>query len=411
VAISATARSAAAIVLSLLAGLFAAGCSASPPATAERQCLTDFEPGIDYFPAKASIRHAESFSVSYHNYYKVLTVRSSLTEDDGDKDVMVLLQCGAPPPQLEGPLQGATLIEIPARTIGANEDLSLNRARVLGFAEDVIAMGSEGVYAPELRARWESGAAMTIGESFHGPPDFAKLLARPPDVLFLSTASLGRSGSIVRARELGLAAVPSVSWLERTPLGQAEWLHLVALFLNAEATANEVLAEIESNYVALSQKARESAASPMIVWLDPARQRDQWSVPETSWMAELIEDAGGQTPWARSGGAPTRIVTSEEILALGGAIDAIITASVALAVPGSTGPLERVPAIADGRLFDVHARSRPEHDAYDWYESAVVEVDLVLADFVALLQPDLLPGHEFRHLRRVRQSSEAPPGE
>ena len=68
----------------------------------------------------------------------------------------------------------------------------------------------------------------------------------------------------------------------------------------------------------------------------------------------------------------------QKILVLINNVDAMVTTSAALAEPGSTGPLERLPAIRNGRLFDVHRRSRPENDACDWYESAVVEVDIHL---------------------------------
>jgi len=269
-------------------------------------------------------------------------------------------------------------------------------------------MGGGGIYATDLRERWESGTAVSIGESFHGQPDYEKLLAASPDVVFLSTASLARADSIERARALGIAAVPSMSWIEPTVLGQAEWLHLVAVFLNEEERANAILAELKNRYTNLSEQARAQPETPALVWLDPARQRNKWTVPEASWLAMLIDDAGGRTPWARSDGAPDRIVTTEQILALADEVSAFVTTSVALREPGSLGALESSPAAQRARVYDVHNRARPEHDAYDWYESAVVEVDRVLEDFVALLHPELLPGHRFRYLRPVRTADPAP---
>lgn len=379
-------------------GMFAYDLASS----AERDgCVRDFSHGTDYFPVKAKVEHARGFSVAYYGHYKILTVRRPGGEME--RDIIVLVQCGAPAPPLQDELASATIITIPARTIGANEDLSLNRARVLGYAEHVVAMGGGGIYAPALRQRWESGAAVSIGESFHGQPDYEKLLAAAPDVVFLSTASLARAESLQRARALGLPAVPSMSWVEPSVLGQAEWLQLVAVFLNEEPKANDILDGIKSRYKDLSARARAQPAAPTIVWLDPARQRNKWVVPEADWLAELVRDAGGHSPWADPGGAaPNRTVTTEQILAIADEIDAFVTATVALSEPGSVGVLEGSPAMQRKRLFDVHRRSRPEHNAYDWYESAVVEVDRVLADFVALLHPDLLPGHRFRYLRPIR---------
>lgn len=364
-------------------------------------CIRDFDSGTDYFPAKAEIEHARGLSVSYHGHYKVLTV--TRPDRGGARDAVVLLQCGAPAPSLEGELAAAPVIIVPVRTLGANEDLSLNRTRVLGFVDRVVAMGGDGLYSTELRERWVTGAAVAIGESFHGQPNYEKLLTAAPDVVFLSTASLDRAESISRARALGLPAVPTMSWIEPSVLGQAEWIYQVAVFFNAEAKANEVLGAIKKRYRDLSARARARPERPTVVWLDSAEQRDQWRVPENSWIAELIDDAGGRTPWADSGGAPSRIVTTEQIISAGIGAAAFITTTAALNEPGSAGALESVRAIREGRLYDVHRRSRPVHNAYDWYESAVVEVDRVLEDFVALLHPELLPDHAFRHLRPARE--------
>jgi len=369
-------------------------------------CIADFEPGADYFPTKAEVQYARGFEIAYHGHYKVLTIRDPVKETV--RDTLILVQCGAAAPELEGELAAAAIVTIPARTIGANEDLSLNRPRVVGYSDQVVAMGGGGIYAPSLRQRWESGAAVSIGESFHGQPDYEKLLAAAPDVVFLSTASLARAESIRRARDIGLPVVPSMSWVEPKVLGQAEWLQVVAVFLNEERKANAILAGIKSRYKTLSARARAEIAVPTVVWLDPAPQRNKWLVPEANWLAELISDAGGRTPWSDPDGGPERTVTTEQILSIADEIDAFVTETVALREPGFVGALEGAPAIQQGRLFDVHNRSRPNHDAYDWYESAMVEVDRVLEDLVALIHPQLLPDHRFRYLRPLRTKRNEP---
>ena len=315
---------------------------------------------------------------------------------------MILVSCGRPAPPLTGPLSGAHVVRLPVRTIAANEDLTLTRLRVLGRVESIVAMGSGGVFAPALRERWERGEAVEIGASFHGPPRFETLLTLSPDVTFLSTGSLEEAVSLRRARELGLAAAPSLSWVEPTLLGQAEWLMYVAAFLESEHQARTYLDEMEARYRALAERASARNSSPIVLWIDPATAGDRWVVPANSWKSGAVADAGGRLAFARPGGPVTIEVTSEEILELGDSVAVVITESIALDPAGSAGALETLQAFRSGRVYSVHRRSRPEHDAYDWYESAVVEVDRVLEDFVALLHPDLLPDHTFHHLKPVR---------
>ncbi|MCG8414144.1 MAG: ABC transporter substrate-binding protein [Pseudomonadales bacterium] len=390
------------LLLLVVSQAFAQGESTS----LSSECVDDYVEGFDYFPEKAQLDHALGFQLTYHLNYKVLTVQSPLATTEDVADVMVLVQCGTPAPSLEGEIANATVITVPAKSIGSNDDLALNRARTLGATDRIVAVGGSGIYATEVRQRWESEAAVAIGESFHGQPDYEKLLAVAPDVLFLSSASLARAESLHRARSLGLSAVPSMSWMEPTALGQAEWLQVVAAFLNEESRANSILATIKDRYQELSSLAQAQTSTPLVVWLDPATQRGQWVVPESNWLATIITDAGGRTPWTNSQGAATRIVTTEQILGLSGDVRALVTTTVSMREPRTIGGLMALPAIRDSRLFDVHRRSRPEHNAYDWYESAVIEADKVLEDFIALLHPDLLPGHEFRHLRPILVGTE-----
>ncbi|MEM7417501.1 MAG: ABC transporter substrate-binding protein [Gemmatimonadota bacterium] len=362
-------------------------------------------PSADQRAQYSELRHAVGFSLSYEDGHTVITTHPPVDQGGGE-DVVVLVSCGHAAPPLSGRLAGAHVIERPIRTVAANEDLSLTRMRVLGLRDRVIGVGSRGIFDDGLRALFDSGAAAEIGASFHGPPRFETLLSIDPDVTFLSTASLTDATSLDRTRELGLAAVPAVSWVEPTLLGQGEWLHYVAALMGAEDIARPHFDEVEARYLELATRAARADRAPLVLWIDPSGAGDRWVVPSNSWKARAIQDAGGRVAFARSDGPTTVEATSEEILELGDSIFAVVTESIALNEPGSTGALEGLPAVVEGRLFSVHRRALPEYDAYDWYESAVVEVDKVLEDFVALLHPDLVPGHIPHHLIPARTGSE-----
>src|SRR5687768_13570444 len=46
-----------------------------------QECVSDYDPKVDYFPEKAEIEYAEGFSVEYFNNYKVVTVSAPDTPD------------------------------------------------------------------------------------------------------------------------------------------------------------------------------------------------------------------------------------------------------------------------------------------------------------------------------------------
>lgn len=88
---------------SSLARLLVAGVtitSVAQTAAQEASCVTDYDEsaGIDYFPEKAEIKYATTFSVEYFPSYKVLNT----TTPFGGTTTYVLYQCGTTPPDMGG---------------------------------------------------------------------------------------------------------------------------------------------------------------------------------------------------------------------------------------------------------------------------------------------------------------------
>lgn len=66
---------------------------------ASADCVTDYDASanVDYFPDKADVRYADTFSVEYFPAYKVVTVTNFTANY-----TFVLYQCGTPAPELTG---------------------------------------------------------------------------------------------------------------------------------------------------------------------------------------------------------------------------------------------------------------------------------------------------------------------
>lgn len=213
--------------------------SGAPATNLTAACVEVFDPAVDYFPDKVTPRYAERYQVTYHGHYKVLRANVAGSEWGPEvSDTVVLVQCGTPPPLLEGDLAEAVIVEVPIRSMASNEDGSVARTDALGHVDRVAGLAGGGIYNATLRQRWDDGDLISVGQSFHGAPNFEMLLTDEPGVVFLFTSSLDHAEAVDHGRDLGLATVPIVGWAEPTILGQAEWVKHTALFLNAEAEAN-----------------------------------------------------------------------------------------------------------------------------------------------------------------------------
>ncbi|MEM6646526.1 MAG: ABC transporter substrate-binding protein [Bacteroidota bacterium] len=376
--------------------------SGAPGANLTAACVDAFDPNIDYFPDKVQPRYAERFQVTYHGHYKVLRGNVAGSEWGPEvSDTVVLVQCGTPAPPLDGDLADAAVVEVPIRSMASNEDGSVARADALGYVDRVMGLAGGGIYNATLRQRWDDGELISVGQSFHGAPNFEMLLANEPSVVFLFTSSLDHSEAVTQGRDLGLATVPIVGWGEPTILGQAEWVKHTALFLNAEADANVYFDGVAQRYLDLKTQVADLDANPVAIWGGPLSSGGRWWIEAGSWMAQALADAGGRNPFTPDSGETAITVSTEAVLERGTDAQYWLTDHVDRETLEAAGPMEIIPAFRSGQVYHIHKRAVPEHDAYDWYETALVRPDVVLQDLVSVLHPGVLPGHELFFLEQL----------
>ena len=355
-------------------------------------CAGDYDPAFDYFPDKVAPQQASYFEVSYHGNYKIVRVRLPASSGRAiSSDTMVLLQCGTPAPPLEGEIEGATLIEIPAMKAAANEDGNVTSMVELGFEDRIVAMGGGGVYYEPLRRRHEAGEIVSIGYSFHQKANIEPLAAIRPDAIFLLVPSLEWASGFDRMRSLGLNAVPTFAVYEPTFLGNAEWIKFSSMFFNAEAKANQIFQTVVDRCQRWTATV-EKEGRPLTVWAEMA-EPGFWSVHHNSRESEFLRASGASLVWNSLGEERVSRLSDEAFLDLAGEADYWITGDQT-DERWNPAVAKRIRAYRTGRVYHHHKRAVPEAAAYDWYETPVVRPDLVLQDLVSILHPKLAPDHE-----------------
>ena len=389
----------------LWCALTIAACGPAPEgATREvldAACVADFEVGVDYYPAKAELGHAQYFSLTYHEHYKVLRAHMPATNWGPElSDVVVLNRCGTPVPPLEGDLAGALVIETPVQRFATNSLASALRLRMLGLEDRIVAMPGSP-FDSVLAARAADGGAASVGS--HGTPDLERLMTRRAEVLVLFTSSLEHSAGIDDSRSLGIGGIPLLSWAEPTYLGQAEWIKHHAALFDAEQEAEAFFRDVEARYLALAQSV-EGVTPVGVLWATPTAS-DRWWVEAGNWQDEVLRAAGGLNVFQAGPGESSIVVDSERIIAEGNRAAVWITN---LPDPGSlTLPavFEEIAAWPAGRSWHVHRQADAQRNAFDWSETPFVRPDLVLTDLISVLHPGVLPEHEPRFLAPLKSGN------
>jgi hypothetical protein len=137
-----------ALILSAWVAVAPSACASHPPVNSQpdRNCITDFRQGVDYFPDKSTIVDATNFTLSYHDSYQVLTVKQPYPH--GRPESYVLVRCGTPAPTLTGNLAGAQRITIPITSMYSASitqlgmGIDVRRARLVTIASASLLTGA-----------------------------------------------------------------------------------------------------------------------------------------------------------------------------------------------------------------------------------------------------------------------------
>ena len=128
--------------------------------------------------------------------------------------------------------------------------LQLSNFTVLDATQVVKGItGTKNLFDKQIKARVKAGDIVKIGMEGNFDPEL--VMAAKPDVIFISPFKRGGYDAI---KETGVTLVPHLGFKELDPLGQAEWIKFVALFVGREREANTVFQEIADRYEALKEK-------------------------------------------------------------------------------------------------------------------------------------------------------------
>ena len=390
------AKSITARAMLLLVALPALGTVAAVPqgVSTPPGCVDSYQPGVDYFPDKANLQYAENFILTYHDSYKVVTVAEPYV--GGTSETYILLQCGAPMPDLVGGLADAAVIQVPIGTMFSASTTHNPMIEALGAVDRVTGVAT--LAYTTIEAFLGAGAAGGIIEfATTGATNTEIVIEAEPDMLMTGG---GDDPAYDVLRSVGIPVVANAEWLEPSILGRAEWIKFIALFLNEEALAEAIFNEIEASYFdAAEAVAGVSDADRPLVLAGSSFQGVFYASGGRSYVAQAIAAAGGRYVFAGDEGTSS-IAHPDLELVLDAASDADIWINAATNyrtlsdIVADEPRLAALPAAARGEVWN-YDLIRTEAGGVGFFELGVLRPDLVLRDLIEIFHPGVLSGHEF----------------
>lgn len=152
-----------------------------------------------------------------------------------------------------------TVIETPVKHVICMTSLQLSNFIRLDACDYVVGITStRHLFNKEMNGRLKAGKTSKIG--IEGNFDNEVIMSINPDVIFISPFKRGGYDAM---RETGIPLVPHLGYKEMTPLGQAEWIKFIGMFIGREAEANACFAGIEKRYNELKELA---AGVKSVLW-------------------------------------------------------------------------------------------------------------------------------------------------
>lgn len=344
------------------------------------------------------VKHAKGFLIQYFDHYKVVSILNPF-EGRTDTTRYLLVPRGAARPAV---YPGSPVVEIPIRSLVGMSSMHVALVDFLAADSVLVGLGStQYVWSAAVRRRIAAGQIKEVGTDKSLNEE--QLIAQHPDLVMM----MGNAGSpfrqYERLTEAGVNVMINSEWVENTPLGRAEWVKLLAALLNKEALVNEKFAQVEREYQRLTALTRPLTHRPAVVANLPFK--DTWYLPGgQSFQAQFFRDAGADYYWNADHSTGSLALSFEAVAPVALAADFWLnpgTADTRADIRAQDARYQEFRPFKERTIFNNNKRVNAQ-GSNDYWESSAVHPDVVLADLIRILHPELLPGHELVYYKPVR---------
>ncbi len=346
--------------------------------------------GTIFWPTTSiALDYAKRFEI-FRSGNVTLVVIKTTGIGSGDSLTYALIPSGTDPPEN---LEVDQVIEVPVKRMVVTSTSHVPFLDLLGISDYLVGFpNTEYISSKSMRSRVEQNLIKDVG-SVNGL-DFESLIELQPE-LVVSYISGPDRGELDQLSHSGIPVVVILDFMEDSPLGRAEWIKFIGMMAGKFNLADSVFREIEIKYQELTTLAENVTQKPPV--FSGILYGDTWFAPGgNSFVARFIEDAGGYYTWNDQ-----KIAGSVEL-----SFEAVIDRNIKTDFWIGTGGFSSKNAIEEsdpryanfyafekGDVYNYHGRIGAT-GGFEYLELGGARPDLVLADFIKILHPGLLPDYQ-----------------
>ncbi len=326
----------------------------------------------------ATIHYAKGFSIDYYDNYTEVIVKNPWDTATVLHNYILIDKTKSQPDNLpEG-----TVVKIPVENIACLSSIDASIIQSLGNESKVKAIAeTKYVKIPFLIDSLKAGKIVDIGQAT--ALDIERLMDISPDVIIVSPFQGNGYGNL---EATGIAIVENAAYMENTPLGRAEWIRFIAAFLQKDEEAENIMNNITERYNGLVEKAKTVNSRPAVFC--EKKYGQVWWVPGgNSYMAHFLKDAGADYIWKDTPETGSSEFSFETVYDKAENADYWIIRSdhdiTYQELKKEFEPYTYFKAWKDKQIILSNTVKN------DYYETGVMNPDLVLGDLIHIFHPEL----------------------
>jgi iron complex transport system substrate-binding protein len=287
----------------------------------------------------------------------------------------------------------AIIIRTPIERIVCTSTSHIPLLDYLGESEKLVGFPTtDYISSPKMRQRIDSGLVAELGIDKRINIELLTAIEADLVMAYSMTSDLGQ---LKKIQDLGTPVVINAEFLEKHPLGRAEWIKFMALFFNDEARADSIFAVIESAYLTGKASAEKIESAPTV--MSGIVYGDTWFLPGgQNYAARLLKDAGCRYLWSDDTSHGFLELSFESVYNTAREADLWIgvgSFQSLVDIRQADSRYTNFEAFKQGKVYTYNARYGPKGGS-EFLELGYLRPDLILNDLIKIAHPTLLPGYE-----------------
>ncbi|KAJ3180206.1 hypothetical protein HDU85_004209 [Gaertneriomyces sp. JEL0708] len=343
-----------------------------------------YDANYDYFPQKAVAPAGSAIEITYHNNYKI--VKNKVANKS-----YLLHQCGTPAPTGIAGIDDT--FAVPLQSVAVADTSAITYLELLGVREAIdVTMTADYITSACVQKMHEEKTVVAVNAAN----------ATATKALYESmgaTLAFGDSGAEAAGNFVAFPATADPGELHR-----AQYLLYLAPFFNKEGAANQLFTSITDNYECVKSAASKADNKPSAAWF--YQFNGTYYLSQAPYQVQYIDAANGKaiTNPEKAFTDPVAFAAALKDADIGISVDLGFTTMEAFLKAYEKVPLGDAKFVKNQQVWSPNKRSNP-FSGNDWFEGAVVNEHLVLADLVSILHPKILGSYETTFFVNVKDTN------